>query len=276
MANKLLSTLFFLLSIVSFLCWQRERLERQKLEGELTNIARDSRHSIKSYGTDIHGVAIPRIEPSPTISSSAIIPEASTLAPSPTIIPARSEDSVELSEIARYGIESRISSIEKMVSVSEDQKARLREKFTNDARARKRGEQVQSESLASIIGEANANFYQEQVRNAFQKAQDQELDRDIFYLSRRLSFTPEQEAAVRKIITNTEAQTEAQFTAERASPSFQSDAGFRVRLMIKENEFKSQRLSEQLKGVLSQDQYQAYLQEEAESSNADVGMLHAP
>ncbi len=270
--NRLSSILFFLLAIISFLCWQRERTQRQLLEGKVAELSVGSRQSIKSYGTDVKGVAMPR--PSPSEAAISVPTAIEESIEQDTV--RHTDESSPLSETALYGVESRVAAIGKMVPLSPEQTERLRSKYTAEARARKTGAQSDTESLESIIGDSNAQFYKEQVRNAFQRAHDQELDRDIFYLSRKLNFSPEQESAIRKLMEESDTHVENKFRAERDSPQFQNDPAFRVRLMIKENQFQSDWLAQQIKGILSPDQYQAYIQEEAESSSADMGLMHAP
>jgi hypothetical protein len=104
----------------------------------------------------------------------------------------------------------------------------------------------------------------------------QDLERELFYLSRRLSFSNEQETKVRQALVEVETHVDECFKNEKVSPNFASDLAYRDRLSMQENQFRSDWLAEQMRNILGAGQYQAYVQEEAESSAADMGIFHAP
>lgn len=96
----------------------------------------------------------------------------------------------------------RISAIEKFVPLSDEQKERLREKYTKE----RAGEGEGAESLEDILGAESAAFYRERVQAAFKKVQDEEVEREVVWLSRTLSLSKEQEGSVRTILANVEAE----------------------------------------------------------------------
>lgn len=162
----------------------------------------------------------------------------------------------------------KISAIEKFVPLSEDQKERLQEKYTKE----RAGEGEGAESLDDILGAESAAFYRERVQAAFKKVQDEEVEREVVWLSRSLSLSQEQEGSVRTILANVEAEVTKGQTHGQSGATPQE----RVREMISQNRRRSELRNEQLKRVLTPEQFQAYLQAEAESSASDVEIFHDP
>lgn len=162
----------------------------------------------------------------------------------------------------------RISAIEKFVPLSDEQKERLREKYTKE----RAGEGEGAESLEDILGAESAAFYRERVQAAFKKVQDEEVEREVVWLSRTLSLSKEQEGSVRTILANVEAEVSKGGAHAQSGATPQE----RVREMIAQNRRRSDLRNEQLRLVLTPEQFQAYLQAEAESSASDVEIFHDP
>ncbi len=162
----------------------------------------------------------------------------------------------------------KISAIEKFVPLSDEQKERLREKYTKE----RAGEGEGAESLDDILGTEGASFYRERVQSAFKKVQDEEVEREVVWLSRTLSLSKEQEGSVRTILANVEAEVSKGGAHAQSGATPQE----RVREMIAQNRRRSDLRSEQLRRVLTPEQFQAYLQAEAESSASDVEIFHDP
>lgn len=160
----------------------------------------------------------------------------------------------------------KISAIEKFVPLSDEQKERLREKYTKE----RAGEEA--ESLDDILGSEGATFYRERVQAAFKKVQDEEVEREVVWLSRKLTLSEEQEASVRNILGNVEAEVTRGTTHGQSGATPQE----RVQVMIAQNRRRSELRNEQLRRVLTPEQFQAYLQAEAESSSSDVEIFHDP
>lgn len=165
----------------------------------------------------------------------------------------------------------KVSAIEKFVPLNDEQRQRLREKFEKEEDVRS-GEEPDSESLEDIVGEENARFYHQQVKAAFQRVQEEEIDREVVWLSRQLVLTQEQERSMRSVFEVVEKQIaeEAAGKGRRAARSPQQ----RVTAMIAENRKRTELRNEQLKPVLSPEQYEAYVRTQAESSAADVEVFH--
>jgi hypothetical protein len=168
----------------------------------------------------------------------------------------------------------RVSAVEKFVPLTEDQKNRLSSKFEEEQRARAAGEEPQGESLEEILGEENAGFYREQVKAAFQRMEHEENEREVVWLARQLNLSDAQEQAVTSVFRSVEESIDREFgTLQHGAASSPQD---RVKRMIAENKRRAQLRSEQMRAVLSPEQYQQYLRSEAESSAADVEVFHDP
>ena len=224
------------------------------------------------------------LQTTPLVSNTPTKAPESNSIPTQTLAPEKIADSIiptpvpqaTLSELAIYGIESRVSALSKVVGLNDEQRERLRSKYQTEAIAKRKGTSADTESLEQIIGEENNKFYREQLNSAFTKSQTQELDREVYYTSRKLQLSNQQEESYRQLLATVEEKVKERFGEQRASSEFQNDPSFRVRLTIQENEFRSDWLNQQLKQTLAQDQYQAYVQEQADSSAAELSVWHAP
>jgi hypothetical protein len=176
-----------------------------------------------------------------------------------------SED--ERSEALRW----RVSAIEKFVPLTDEQKDRLRRKFTEEGNARVSGGESQAESLDEILGEENARYYREQVAAAFQRMQDAEIEKEVLLISRQLALPVEQEEGVRSVFVGVERTLK-----ETEVPRQEGSAHERVRGMVEENKRRTSLRGEELKKILTPEQYQRYLTLEAESPAADVEVFHDP
>ncbi len=167
----------------------------------------------------------------------------------------------------------RVSAIEKFVPLSDDQKERLAKKFADEAGSV--GGEETGESLEDILGEESATYYREQVKAAFQRVQDEETEKEVVWLGRQLSLSPEQEQEVRGVYSRVEAQVEREM-GKAQSGGAELSAQNRVRRMVQENRLRSSLRSSMLKEVLSKQQYEAYLKSESESAASDMEVFHDP
>lgn len=166
----------------------------------------------------------------------------------------------------------RVSAIEKFVPLNPDQKERLREKYERESSAAANGEEVESESLEDIIGSENASYYREQVQAAFKRVQDEEIDRESVWLTRKLGLSPDQESSVRQIFERVESEINQSKLAAHSNGTPQD----RVRALIAENQRRSELRKNELSQILSPEQLRTYAQLEAESSASDVEVFHDP
>lgn len=166
----------------------------------------------------------------------------------------------------------RVSAIEKFVPLNPEQKERLREKYERESTASANGEEVQSESLEDIIGSENASYYREQVQAAFKRVQNEEIERESVWLTRKLGLSPEQESSVRQIFERVESEVSESTAPGHSSGTPQE----RVRALIAENQRRSELRTNELSNILSPEQRRAYAELEAESSASDVEVFHDP
>lgn len=166
----------------------------------------------------------------------------------------------------------RVSAIEKFVPLDPDQKERLRDKYERESTAAANGEEVESESLEDIIGSENASYYREQVQAAFKRVQNEEIDRESVWLTRKLGLSPDQESSVRQIFERVESEVSQSKVSGHSNGTPQD----RVRALIAENQRRSELRKEELSRILTPEQLRAYAQLEAESSASDVEVFHDP
>lgn len=177
-------------------------------------------------------------------------------------------------EKQREALSWRVSAIEKFVPLNEEQKNRLVAKFEEESRARQAGEESKSEKLEEILGEENARYYREQVKAAFERVQNEENEKEVLWLSRQLTLSADQEQSVRSLFLDVERVIEREFESGAHGSSVSPQE--RVKAMIAENKRRRALREEKLQGLLSPDQYQAYLRTESESAASDVEVFHDP
>ncbi|MFN8390620.1 MAG: hypothetical protein U0136_10045 [Bdellovibrionota bacterium] len=183
--------------------------------------------------------------------------------PSPTQSPAEDTDRT------RFRVNARISAIEKFVQVSDSQRERLQQKFSDELANRKTADQT--ETLDDILGAENAQYYRDQVKQAVARAKDEESERELYYQSRKLGLSAEQEDQFRTALQSTEAQVEQQ------SPSSENaDMHARMQQMLREEALREQLLDERLAQILTAEQYQRYIEQRQQSSSADFQVFHDP
>jgi hypothetical protein len=166
----------------------------------------------------------------------------------------------------------RVSAIEKFIPISEEQKARLEEKFKEEHAARQENRESKAEALEDIVGQEQATTYRQQVQAAFERAQNQELEKEALWISRKLSLSPEQEQSMRTVFSSVESQIDKEFGDGQHGVALSAQQ--RVARMVAENKRRLQLRSEALKPVLQPEQYAAYLQEESQSAASDVEIFH--
>jgi hypothetical protein len=168
----------------------------------------------------------------------------------------------------------RISAIEKFVPLSEEQRERLKEKFEEERVAREEGRESQAESLETVIGEENASMYRQQVQAAFERVQNEEIEKEVVWVARKLSLSSDQEQGMRAAFASVESTINSEFGGEHG----QRDASpqTRVSRMIAENKRRLQLRADAAKGILNAEQYAAYVESEAQSSAADMEVFHDP
>ena len=175
-------------------------------------------------------------------------------------------------EAQKRAITWRVSAIEKFVPLSDEQRQQLTEKFKEEQNAQEEGRESEAQPLEAIIGEESANVYRRQVKAAFERVQNEELDKEIVWMSRKLALSAQQEQAMRTAFASVESQIDNEFGALHGGDN--SSPQTRVTRMIAENKKRVQLRAEALKQVLSPEQYTAYAETEAQSAASDMEVFH--
>lgn len=259
--NKLSALLALIVCILSFL-YLSERREAEALRAALLF----HREKPEQRGAVVEEV--------PTAVATQVTQQTIDALP-PVQGDSQAEPTANLGDVSgreTYMIESRISSLGRFFPLSEDQRERLRIKYRNEF-ARRRGVDVpEPETLEAIVGDENATFYRQQVQRSFDRAAEQERDREVYYLTRKLNLTAAQEQSMREAMVQTDLVVQGilaqEFDATRRGP------GVRMQRMIRANELEAKELAERARSILDPEQYQAYLQEQNDSAAQEMGMWH--
>lgn len=178
-----------------------------------------------------------------------------------------------ISSDRQEAVKWRVSAIDKFVPLNDDQRQRLAAKFSREFSSEGAGDE--DETLDDILGLENATYYREQVRAAFQRVQEEELEKEVLWIARQLSLSDVQERQIQEIFNKIEQQIDQELAAPQHGVAERS-AQDRVKLMIAENRRRSELRNEQLKAALTPEQYEAYLRSQADSAASDIEVFHDP
>jgi hypothetical protein len=167
----------------------------------------------------------------------------------------------------------RISAIEKFVPLTDEQKARLERKFTEEQQAQQDGRESSAESLDEILGADNAQVYRSQVSAAFERVRNEELEKNTLWMARKLGLSADQESRMRATFEDVERMVAVEFPPLVLGS--QNTPQKRVMRMIAEQKRRVQLRAEQMRQVLPQEQYEAYVKAESESSASDMELFHS-
>lgn len=195
-----------------------------------------------------------------------------TRPPGAAVIPSYEEHDDPAPSPANDALSWKISAIEKFVPLAPEQKERLRERYERESDAQAHGTEVEVESLEEILGPENASYYRAQVQAAFKRVQDEEIERESVWLSRKLGLSQEQETSMRQVFERVEAELGTTGHTSNSAKNPQE----RVRAMIAENRRRSELRIAELSRILTPEQLQVYARLEAESSASDVEVFHDP
>ncbi|MCB9030120.1 MAG: hypothetical protein H6619_03650 [Deltaproteobacteria bacterium] len=126
------------------------------------------------------------------------------------------------------------------------------------------------ENLEDIIGKENAQFYKEQRKKAFQNSENEALEKELYYLSRKLDLKLEQELQIEKSLFSLKERAKDKNNANVEPTTPQEKLQAYMEQTKRENDI----LRKDLEAILSKEQYEQYLLLEAESSAAQVGVWH--
>jgi hypothetical protein len=224
----------------------------------LESAAADSATEHSAATREAHGVSIP--EPRSQASSQQ---EAIASKEEPT------HSSEDPQDYSSFAITSELSYLDKLVSLTSEQ----RERYRRSLQIEHGIAQGERESLADILGPETMQQYRAAQREFRAKAQEEMLESEVFRLSRHLTLTSEQEPQVRELLR----QGREQFfpiTDESAQEDQKSEPARSPRQRLRDRtrkvlELEAQRQrynAEALRGVLNDQQYNAYLELQATSA----------
>ena len=208
-----------------------------------------------------------------------------TPAPTPTPKP-------KVIEVSPVILDTKLAAVEKILQLSEAQKASLKEYFTSQIRG-----ETPAQKFDDIIGAENADFYRQQVAKSFEKAKTEEIEKEAFYLGAKLALTNDQIRDVISVMQQVgqEIQTAEEGASEPAAPADQNAEGTEkpaeptptpvakdpreaqlemLRAKIERDKAFQKALDEQMALVLTEDQLRRYQQLKAERSSADAELWH--
>lgn len=277
------------------------------IEGQLRSVSALWQQSHAAAGA----VSAPPVHEETLLQPKTVAVPAPTLAPDPHPASGAAHGEARPEKAGRgsaqrreYRVNARISAIEKFVPLSAEQRERLRAKFAAEIdqeddptitvdenpgaasgaeqpQAAERAEPVppETETLEAIVGDESARYYRDQMKQAFDRAQQEEQEKDVLLLARKLSLTPEQEGQLRDVVRGVEAQVREELKAQnpttsraRGGQSMQQ----RMQALLAENSLRKKILDERVKPVLTAEQYQMYLEQQAESASSDLEVWHSP
>ena len=110
-------------------------------------------------------------------------------------------------------------------------------------------------------------------RSAFERAADEEDEKEVLLLSRRLGLTAEQEQSVADIYRQA-AETFAKEEQEMPRDANTPAAGQQLQRYLETVKKRRQFIDDRVKPLLSQEQFRAYSEFQAQSAEQDMQLWH--
>lgn len=159
-------------------------------------------------------------------------------------------------------IETKISSISKFIQLSDNQTARLRNKFSAELDPGNK----ETESLDEILGKDNADFYRQQKKAAFSRMLQESIEKEILFVSKKINLNQLQEDTFRKIYNEVEEEIKLKRESEK-----NSGINTLERLVLEEK-LRNKLLAERMKEILSPSQYKEFIN--YQSGNQEMQLWH--
>jgi hypothetical protein len=207
----------------------------------------------------------------------------STVTPSPVSVVHKIEtpqtslslNAVEPQKRSTWRAERAVNSIARYIALGNDQRVSLLERFEQEgAMTNERRHEI----LGEMLGEEAASEYEARREAEWENERREELEQEVFTLSRQLNLNQEQEAQVRRVLSETAEQLKPQFLAlrrksEEAIALHDEGDGAKLRESYREmralmESFYGARrelLSEALRGMLSDEQMNFFLEKSQQS-----------
>jgi len=275
--TSIFSVLITIIALFTVLLYLKERRIRQ----EYSLKVHDLQVQLSSLGTKECGIA--ETAPSapaqlvPSLSAEAIPPQLSS---APLTAPV-SQTSPSYDSRKAFTIRTRIGAIGRFVALSEDQHNSLHAKFEAEEALKEKNlsdeeynqELEKLESLEEIVGAQTAIDYRNGVNETLERVRIEQTEKDVLLTSRQLDMTPEQEQKYRDIASQVEKEIEASNPVP-VGQVVQRNMEDTLRLLKKQNEMRQKLFSDRLKGVLSDEQYNKFLEQQALSAEQQLGFWH--
>lgn len=222
----------------------RKEEERQRLEAEFNrlneNLKKTSAHLSEQP---------PMLNPVPGIAKQQ---------------PSGIEDSKGEEELARRQRRNnfRVGIAKRFLNLDEDASQRLGARLENLQSQNTEGDGPPGSLLAKAIeeefGQEQADFFRNQMAMSFQRNQDEEDEKDVLLLSKRIGLNAEQEETIRSIYR----EAASQFRFQNPREYF---------LALRN---RRELITQRLKGVLSPEQLEKYSQVQSQSAEEDLQIWH--
>lgn len=177
----------------------------------------------------------------------------------------RASENPQTSSESRRG-EWRASIVKKFLPLTEEQSARLSKRLQEDGAKRR----SIAESIEEEFGKEQADFYRSELGKAFERSEQESLEKDVFYLSRKLSLSPAQEAALFAAYRDAAAPS-GEATRENLA---NADRSANLNSVLERETKRREMLNQRFQTFLTPEQLAIFAQLEAQSSGRDLQMWH--
>jgi len=149
-----------------------------------------------------------------------------------------------------------IARVESVIALSNQQREGLRERYN------KFPDLSEEAILEEVLGDATYQKYQEQQQTFLRQLNEERTEQEIFKISRKLSLSPEVENQVAEVIRSGRSIF---FPIEQIANQTRKSPMERMREWMQKEEQRTEYNNTNLRAILNDQQYNAYLQIQAES-----------
>jgi len=229
-----------------------------------------------------HPKSLPSPLSAPTSSAPAPALEASSSSAAAQPSPEEETSDEERSDRRRdFRVNARLSTVEKFIPLTDEQRKALADLFNRDVPWREQPGENERDEFAEIVGKENAQYYRDQMKQAFEQAEAESQEKEVLYMSKRLSLSPEQEAQVTAIMKDVSTQVRESLRVAakdlnqpEGTAGGGANRGGRIRRILAENSMRQEMLNQQLQNVLTPEQYRLYLEQQANSTDNRFQVWH--
>lgn len=168
----------------------------------------------------------------------------------------------EHAQLARW----RVAAIARFLPLSDDQRRQLHELFSAE-----RGDAT----VESILGAENYRYLRERQKEAFKRAEAEEQERELYFLSRRLGLDVAQEAALGRVLEDVEAEVSESLRSRQQSLGPHPSPTRRMELLIETNQLRATLMEQRLRSILNETQLRSYLEYQATAPSQDMEIWHS-